>query len=117
MAVTIKGISFKQPNGFDISYDNRLLLERVGRIIMTYKGERVNNLQFGSLLEEMLFQRGNILPQHVEESLIHDIEHYEPYVRVLRASVTYTNTEAKIKILLQRKDTLEPLTFEQDIAL
>lgn len=113
----IKGISFKQPNGFDISIGDQLLLERVGRIIMTYKSERVNNLEFGSLLETMLFQRGNILPQHVEKSLIQDIEHYEPNVRVFRATVTYTDKEATIKILLQRRDNLKQLSFETEIAL
>lgn len=117
MAPKIKGISFKQPNGFDISVDDQLLLERVGRIIMTFKTERVNNVEFGSLLETMLFQRGRILPQHIEESLIRDIEYYEPNVRVLRASVTYTNTEAKIYILLQRLDTMKELKFEEYIAL
>lgn len=117
MAPKIKGISFQQNNGFDITYDNQLLLERVGRIIMTYKGERVNNPQFGSLLETWLFERGNVLPQHVENSLIRDIELYEPLVRVLRASVTYTNTEAKIYIMLQRRDTLETLSFDEYISL
>ena len=113
----IKGISFKQPNGFNIASGDQLLLERVGRIIMTYKSERVNNLEFGSLLETMLFQRGNILPQHVKQSLIQDIEHFEPNVKVLRATVSYTNTEAKINILLQRRDTLAKLVFETEIAL
>ena len=117
MAPRIKGISFQQNNGFDITYDNQLLLEKVGRIIMTYKSERVNNPEFGSLLETWLFERGNVLPQHVENSLIRDIEFYEPLVRVLRASVTYTRDEAKIYILLQRRDTLETLTFNEYISL
>ena len=117
MAPKIKGISFQQNNGFDITYDNQLLLEKVGRIIMTYKGERVNNPEFGSLLETWLFERGNVLPQHVESSLIRDIEYYEPLVRVLRASVSYTREEAKIYILLQRKDTLDTLTFNEYISL
>lgn len=113
----IKGISFKQPNGFDISSGDQLLLERVGRIVMTYQSERVNNVEFGSLLEDFLFARGNILPQHLERKLIQCIEHYEPNVRVLRATVTYTNTEATIKILLQKLDTLKTLSFETEIAL
>lgn len=117
MAPKIKGISFKQNNGFDIAVDNQLLLERVGRIIMTYKGERVNNPEFGSLLETLLFERGNILPQHVESSLIKDIERYEPRVRVLNASVTYTRLEARIYITLQVRDTLDVLTFEQYVTL
>ena len=117
MAPKIKGISFKQNNGFDISADNQLLLERVGRIIMTFKTERVNNPEFGSLLETWLFERGNVLPQHVESSLIQDIEYYEPRVRVLRASVTYTRLEARINIILQVKDTLETLTFDEYISL
>jgi len=113
----IIGISFKQNNGFDISVDNQLLLERVGRIIMTYKTERVNNPRFGSLLETWLFERGNVLPQHVENSLISDIEYYEPRVRVLNASVTYERNEAKIYITLQRLDTLDVLTFDEYISL
>ena len=117
MAPKIKGISFKQNNGFDISVDNQLLLERVGRIIMTYKTERVNNPEFGSLLETWLFQRGNVLPQHVENSLIQDIEYYEPRVKVLNASVTYTRLEAKIKITLQVRDTMDVLTFNEYISL
>ena len=117
MAPKITGISFQQNNGFDITYDNQLLLEKVGRIIMTYKGERVNNPEFGSLLETWLFEKGNVLPQHVESSLIRDIEFYEPLVRVLRASVSYTRTEAKIFITLQRRDTLETLTFNEYISL
>lgn len=117
MAPKIKGISFQQNNGFDITYDNQLLLEKVGRIIMTYKGERVNNPEFGSLLETWLFQRGNVLPQHVNNSLIRDIEFYEPLVRVLKASVTYSKNEANIYILLQRRDTMETLTFDEYISL
>lgn len=113
----IKGISFKQNNGFDISIDNQLLLERVGRIVMTFKTERVNNPEFGSLLETWLFERGSVLPQHVENSLINDIEYYEPRVRVLNALVTYTRTEANIYILLQRRDTLDVLTFDEYISL
>ena len=50
-------------------------------------------------------------------ALIKDIELYEPSVRVLRASVTYTNTEAKIYIMLQRRDTLETLSFNEYISL
>ena len=117
MAPKIKGISFKQSNGFDITTDNQLLLERVGRIIMTYKTERVNNPEFGSLLETWLFEKGNVLPQHIENSLIRDIEYYEPNVRVLRASVTYTKEEAKIYIMLQRRDTMEVLTFNEYVSL
>ena len=117
MAPKIKGISFKQNNGFDISVDNQLLLERVGSIIMTYITERVNNPEFGSLLETMLFHRGNILPQHVENNLIRDIEYYEPRVRVLKASVSYTRLEAKINITLQVRDTMDILTFNEYISL
>lgn len=117
MAIKIKGISFKQNNGFDITADNQLLLERVGRIIMTFKSERVNNPEFGSLLETWLFERGNVLVQHVENSLKRDIEYYEPRVKVLRAKITYTRLEAKIYILLQVRDTMDTLTFSEYVSL
>ena len=116
MEPKIIGISFKQNNGFDVSVDNQILLEKVGRIIMTYKGERVNNPRFGSNLETWLFLRGKVLAQHVRNDLIKDIEDYEPLVRVLNASITYNRNEAKIYIFLQRKDTLEMLTFEEIVS-
>ena len=117
MAPRIKGISFQQNNGFDVSYDNQLLLEKVGRIIMTYKGERVNNPEFGSNLEQWLFLRGKVLVQHVKEDLRRDIEFYEPLIRVLKLSITYKKEEARIYITLQRRDTLETLTFDEYISL
>ena len=116
---TIKGISLKSDNGINITYNNQLLLERIGRIIMTYKGERVNNVEFGSLLETYLFNRGVILEQHVYSSLINTVETYEPRVRVVKVNIEFNDPEheAHIKLEVQRRDTFEILTFEEYIEI
>ena len=117
--MTIRGLSLKQNNGFDISMDNQLLLERIGRIVMTYKSERVNNPEFGSLLENFLFNRRQLLAQHVENSLKNTIEMYEPRVSVISSNITYDEIEhaANVYIEVVRKDTREALTFEESIEI
>lgn len=117
--LTIKGLSLQSSNGIDVTYDNQLLLERVGRIIMTYRSERVNNPEFGSLLETFLFNRGSILEQHVYSSLANTIEVYEPRVRVLNINIRFDDEEqsAHITINVIRRDNSEILTFEESIAI
>lgn len=114
---SIKGISMKTEEGVGISYDNQLLLENIGRIIMTFKTERVNNPTFGSILETFLFNRGSILKQHAELELTNEIELYEPRVKVIGANVSYNKDTAVIAITVQRKDTLEKLNFEEMITI
>ncbi len=115
----IKGISLQASNGIDVSYNSQLLLERIGRIIMTYKSERVNNPDFGSLLETFLFNRGVLLQQHVYSSLRNTIEVFEPRVRVIDINITFDDKEheAHIRIEVQRKDTFETLAFEEYISI
>ena len=117
--LTIKGISLKSNNGIDLSYDNKLLLERIGRIIMTHKKERVNNPDFGSLLEDFLFQRGVLLEQHIYSNLINTVEVYEPRVRVTDVNISFNDVEhsAYVRIEVQRRDTFERLEFEEYIAI
>lgn len=113
----IRGISFKNFKGIEISRNESLILERVGRIIMTFPGERVNNPEFGSLLEMYLFQRDNVLEQHVKTELKSKIEKYEPRVSVINSEVTYKDNVATVNIKLLLKAELKELDFETQIAV
>lgn len=114
---TIKGISFKQNEGFAVSYDNNILLEHVGRIIMTDKGERINNPSFGSNLKNYLFLKGNVLNQYIEKDFTDLIERYEPRVSVRSARLDYKGHEAKIEIVVVRRDNNDVLTFEEYLEI
>lgn len=115
--MNIKGISFKQSSGIEVSKNQALILERVGRIIMTFPGERVNNPEFGSLLEMYLFQRDTVLEQHVKTELKSKIEKYEPRVSVINSSVSYEDHIAIVTINLLVKSELKELTFETQISI
>lgn len=115
--MTIKGISFKQDNGIQVNTDQYLILERVARIIMTFPGERVNNPEFGSLLEKYLFQRETVLEQHVKSELKAKIEKYEPRVYVSTSSVSYSEHTATVNINLIMKSDLTEFSFETVIGI
>lgn len=114
---TIKGISFKQNDGFAVSYDNNIILEHIGRIIMTDRGERLNNPRFGSLLKNYLFLKGEVLGQYIEKDFKTLIEAYEPRVTVTSAEVNYKGNEAKVEIVVVRNDNGEELTFEEYLEI
>lgn len=116
---TINKLTMRNNTGFDIVYENKLLVERIRRILMTSKTERVNNPEFGSSLEMYIFNRGSILKQHVQANLKNVIETYEPRVTVNSCDIICDDTkhEAHITISCKRKDTLEDITFEEFIAI
>jgi phage baseplate assembly protein W len=114
----IKSISLKNPNGLPISKGNEVLLERVGRIIMTSPFERVNNPMFGSLLfNEFLFELENILMQNVEYHLRTVIERYEPRVLVSNIDIEVNKDIANIKVEMVTREDFEPLTFEASVGI
>lgn len=115
----LSGLSLEEAKALGWTTENKLLAERIGRIIMTAKGERVNDPGFGTPLETFLFNRGSMLKQHVESTLIKAIETYEQRVSVVDANITVDENKhtATIKIVCQRKDTLELLTFEEYITV
>ena len=94
------------------STEDKLILENVRRILLTKRGERVNELEFGSDLREYLF-----LPEiKIDDILIevkNSIERCEPRVKVLEAKLIYSkNEEFKIRVTL-KKNTDDKIISEE----
>ena len=94
------------------STEDKLILENVRRILLTKRGERVNELEFGSDLREYLF-----LPEiKIDDILIevkNSIERCEPRVQVLEAKLIYSkNEEFKIRVNL-KKNTDDKIISEE----
>jgi phage baseplate assembly protein W len=90
-----KGISFS-------STEDKLILENVKRILLTKRGERVKELEFGSDIREYLF-----LPEMRIDDILteakNSIERCEPRVKVLEAKLIYSQDEEfKIQITLKK---------------
>lgn len=117
MAKKIKGFSLKNGSGVDYTTGNVQLLERIGRILMTNQGERVNNFNFGSQLSSYLFLLPNVLLQRIELEIRSRIAMYEPGVVVNDVDIEIGGDIANIKIYLTKRDTFEQLTLEAALSL
>lgn len=98
-----RGLVISEGNGISFaSTENKLILENVKRILLTKRGERVKELEFGSSVKEYLF-----LPEiRIDDVLIevkNSIERCEPRVKVLEATLEYSEDEEfKIKVTLEK---------------
>lgn len=98
-----RGLVVGEGNGINFSStEDKLILENVRRILLTKRGERVKELEFGSDVREYLF-----LPEiSIDDVLIeakNSIERCEPRVKVLEATLEYSQDEEfKLKITLQK---------------
>lgn len=98
-----RGLVVGEGNGIKFSStEDKLILENVRRILLTKRGERVKELEFGSDVREYLF-----LPEiSIDDVLIeakNSIERCEPRVKVLEATLEYSQDEEfKLKITLQK---------------
>lgn len=115
--MSVKSISLKSNNGIEFLEENEILLERVGRIIMTSPYERINSPLFGSLTETFLFQLPNVLMQNLELHLKQRIEYYEPRLIVNSSSIKINKDIVDITINMVKRENFEPLTFEASIGL
>jgi phage baseplate assembly protein W len=84
------------------STEDKLILENVKRILLTKRGERVKELEFGSDVRQYLF-----LPEvSIDDVLIeakNSIERCEPRVKVLEATLKYSQDEEfRINIVLRK---------------
>lgn len=84
------------------STEDKLILENVKRILLTKRGERVKELEFGSDVRQYLF-----LPEiSIDDVLVeakNSIERCEPRVKVLEATLKYSQDEEfRINIVLRK---------------
>jgi len=112
----MKGIALYDFDFFKRKTNNDLIKESITRILLTSKGERVNNPEFGSNLQRFLFTHTSF--EDIEEDIVKSINRWEP-----RTSVNYINTlrtgPNSIKILLGlfNRETTEEFTYEVVLQL
>jgi len=98
-----RGLVVGEGNGIKFSStENKLILENVRRILLTKRGERVKELEFGSDVREYLFLPEISIDDVLTEAK-NSIERCEPRVKVLEATLEYSQDEEfKLKITLQK---------------
>lgn len=94
------GFTFYNKNtiGFSKS-ESDLIVENVKRILLTRKGERVNEPDFGSNLKLFLFMPQVMVSDLIQE-IKYSIEKFEPRVKVLACSLISAGQDEVIKIKL-----------------
>ena len=110
------GIVFWNYCGFSKS-EHDLILENVKRIILTQKGERVGEPDFGSNVKTFLF-----MPQVFVSDIINEIknsiEKFEPRVKVESCTISSTEDEVvKIDLKLNIISTNESENLEVEVAI
>ena len=99
-----RGLVLEGYTGINFSKsEDELILENVKRILLTNRGERVMELEFGSDVRKYLFMpemRINDVLLEVKNS----IERCEPRVKVLEATLKYSK-DAEPLTLVQRTET------------
>ena len=106
-----RGLVLEGYTGINFSKnEDELILENVKRILLTNRGERVMELEFGSDVRKYLFMpemRINDVLLEVKNS----IERCEPRVKVLEATLKYSkDEECTIGVVLQKQNGEELAT-------
>lgn len=103
------GLTFYNQNGINYSKrESQLILENVERVIMTRRGERLNDLAFGSDVSKFFF-----LPEFTIEDLtnevVNSIKRCEPRVDVLDVKFSYGKEQdvVNIDLVLRIKESQE----------
>lgn len=107
----MKGIGLYNLDFFKRKTDNDLIKESVTRILLTSKGERVNNPEFGSNLQRFLFSNASF--HDIEEEIFNSIARWEPRVSITNISTEWVSTDS-IKVLLEffNRESAEDFTYE-----
>lgn len=74
------------------------LKENIRRVLMTRPGERVNNLTYGSRIQEYIFSNASLVVEDLLVEIKSSIERCEPRVSVKKVVIDNMNSEGKINI-------------------
>lgn len=97
---SFSGITFYDKNSIGFSNDEKeLIIENVKRILLTRKGERVNDPEFGSNVKLFLFMPQVMVSDLIQE-IKYSIEKFEPRVKVLSCSLISAGQDEVIRIKL-----------------
>lgn len=112
----MKGIALYNLDFFKRKTDNDLIKESITRILLTSKGERVNNREFGSDLQKFLFSHQDF--EEIEQDITKSINRWEPRVSVQNIYIQRTGPNLiNILLLLFNKESTEEFTYEVTLKL
>ena len=107
----MKGIALYDTNFFKRKTDNDLIKESITRILLTSKGERLNNPEFGSNLQRFIFASPEF--GEIEEEIRNSIARWEPRVSVNYVKVVRTDVHSiSVYLSLFNKETTEDFSYE-----
>lgn len=107
----MKGIALYDTDFFKRKTDNSLIKESITRILLTSKGERVNNPEFGSNLQRFIFASPEF--GEIEEEVRSSITRWEPRVSVNHVVTKRTGPHTvSIYLSLFNKETTEDFSYE-----
>ena len=113
------GITFYDKNtiGFSKS-EKELIIENVKRILLTRKGERVNNPDFGSNVKLFLFMP-QVMVSDLMQEIKYSIEKFEPRVKVLSCSLISAGqneiVRIKLNLAITSEDSSENINVEVNV--
>jgi phage baseplate assembly protein W len=110
----MKGIGYFGEESPIIKHDLDLLEESITRILLTVPGERVGNVNFGSRLQNYLFDLSAVFIEEARADIYSSISKWEPRVNIDNITIEIIDSEtAKIRIECIVKETLEEFVVEK----
>lgn len=107
----MKGIASYNIDFFKQKSDNDLLKESITRILLTSKGERVNNPEFGSNLQSFIFSHASF--EEIEEDIISSLNRWEPRIAVQNIYTHRTGPNSiRIFLAVFNRESTEEFTYE-----
>ena len=94
--MAVKSLTFYDKEFCNFNESNDVIKENIKRILMTRPGERVNNLTYGSRLQEYLFS-STMLVEDILSEIKNSIERCESRVKITKVELENIDGE-KIEI-------------------
>ena len=112
----MKGIALYDFDFFKRKTNNDLIKESITRILLTSKGERVNNPEFGSNLQSFLFSHADF--EEIEQDIKESLKRWEPRAALQNIYTRRTSPNSiNIFLSLFNRETTEEFTYEVTLKL
>ena len=102
------------PEGF--FYKTKTILEQaksnLRNLLLTSKGDRVMQPEFGSRLKELIFEQGPGLRDRIDEAIRDATSSWLPYINIIDIQVLETSDTNEVNVSLEFSVSLEPDSFE-----
>ena len=84
----------------------------IKNLLLTSKGERVMQPEFGSRLKELIFEQGPGLRDRIDEAIRDATSSWLPYINIIDIQVLETSDTNEVNVSLEFSVSLEPDSFE-----